>query len=67
MPTIHWLGAGLSSVPGIRRLAASERPYILWNRTLSKARTALDEHSDQARELDWAELTESVQPCDVVV
>ena len=67
MPTIHWLGAGLSSVPGIRRLAASGRPFILWNRTLSKAQIALDDSSGQARELDWAELTESVQPGDVVV
>ena len=67
MPTIHWLGAGLSSVPGIRRLAASERPFILWNRTLSKAQIALDEHSAQARELGWAELTEAVQLGDVVV
>ena len=67
MPTIHWLGAGLSSVPGIRRLAASDRPFILWNRTLSKAQIALDGSSGQARELDWAELTESVQPGDVVV
>jgi saccharopine dehydrogenase (NADP+, L-glutamate forming) len=67
MPTIHWLGAGLSSVPGIRRLAASGRPFILWNRTLSKAQIALDGSSGQARELDWTELTESVQPGDVVV
>ena len=67
MPTIHWLGAGLSSVPGIRRLAASERSFILWNRTLSKAQIALDEHSAQARELDWAELTKAAQPGDVVV
>ena len=67
MPTIHWLGAGLSSVPGIRRLAASGRPFILWNRTLSKAQIALDDSSDQARYLDWAELTKAVQPGDVVV
>ena len=67
MPTIHWLGTGLSSVPGIRRLAASDRPFVLWNRTLSKAQIALDGSSGQARELDWAELTESVQPGNVVV
>ena len=67
MPTIHWLGAGLSSVPGIRRLAASGRPFILWNRTLSKAQIALDDSPGQTRELDWAELTKAVQPGDVVV
>ena len=41
MPTIHWLGAGLSSVPGIRRLANASKPLILWNRTLAKAEAAL--------------------------
>ncbi|MDP6354395.1 MAG: saccharopine dehydrogenase C-terminal domain-containing protein, partial [Planctomycetota bacterium] len=66
MPTIHWLGAGLSSVPGIRGLAASGRPFVLWNRTLSKARIALD-GCGQARELDWNELTATVQSDDVVV
>lgn len=39
---IHWLGAGLSSGPGIRRLAASGRELILWNRTVEKATAALE-------------------------
>ncbi|MCS5704051.1 MAG: saccharopine dehydrogenase, partial [Acidobacteria bacterium] len=42
-------------------------PFILWNRTLSRARIALDDSSGQARELDWAELTKAVQPGDVAV
>ncbi len=67
MSTIHWLGAGLSSVPGIRRLAASGRPFVLWNRTLSKARAALPEGSGDARELNWSGLTAVVQPGDVIV
>ncbi len=66
MPTIHWLGAGLSSVPGIRRLAASGREFVLWNRTLSKAVDAL-EGGGQARELSWDALAAAVQPGDVVV
>jgi len=67
MPTIHWLGAGLSSVPGIRRLAASDRPFVLWNRTLLKAQVALADGSGEARELNWSDLTTAVQPNDVVV
>jgi saccharopine dehydrogenase-like NADP-dependent oxidoreductase len=67
MPTIHWLGAGLSSVPGIRRLAASDRPFVLWNRTLLKAQAALADGSGDARELNWSDLTTAVQPNDVVV
>lgn len=39
--TVHWLGAGLSSGSGIRELARSGRPLVLWNRTVEKARAAL--------------------------
>lgn len=39
--TIHWLGAGLSSVPGIRRLAGGAQPLVLWNRTLGRAEQAV--------------------------
>ena len=39
---IHWLGAGLSSGPGIRAIARSGRTFILWNRTIEKARAALE-------------------------
>ncbi|WP_321338253.1 saccharopine dehydrogenase family protein [Breoghania sp.] len=40
MVHIHWLGAGLSSVPGIRRLITRNHPLTLWNRTTSKAEEA---------------------------
>ena len=42
MAHIHWLGAGLSSVPGIRRLISDNHPVTLWNRTIEKAQTATD-------------------------
>ena len=41
MRHIHWLGAGLSSAPGIRRLAVLEYPITVWNRTLAKAQAAV--------------------------
>ncbi|MCV6602447.1 MAG: saccharopine dehydrogenase NADP-binding domain-containing protein [Cohaesibacter sp.] len=41
MARIHWLGAGLSSVPGIRRLILQGRTITLWNRTLAKAQEAV--------------------------
>ena len=69
MATIHWLGAGLSSVPGIRRLAASGKQMVLWNRTLDKAVKALNgmNSSAQAKALDWDTLTDSIGEGDVVV
>ena len=69
MATIHWLGAGLSSVPGIRRLAASGTQMVLWNRTLDKAEKALNGMNSTAvaKALDWGALTESIGKGDVVV
>ena len=67
---IHWLGAGLSSVPGIRRLALLEYPISVWNRTLAKAQAAIAGiHSADAVawELDWTLLASGVKPGDVVV
>ncbi len=69
MTTVHWLGAGLSSVPGIRRLAVSVDKMVLWNRTASRAREAisgLDNHLSVAV-LDWQKLAEAIKPGDVVV
>jgi len=40
MARIHWLGAGLSAVPGIRRLIRNGRPITVWNRTVEKAEQA---------------------------
>lgn len=42
MARIHWLGAGLSSVPGIRRLINLEQELTLWNRTIAKAQAAVE-------------------------
>ena len=70
MHHVHWLGAGLSSVPGIRRLALSDYPITICNRTLAKAQAALAGiHSADAvaTEFDWALLASSVKPGDVVV
>ena len=42
MSTIHWIGAGLSAVPGIRRLIANQHRLVLWNRTLARAEQAVE-------------------------
>ncbi|MGB0835637.1 MAG: saccharopine dehydrogenase C-terminal domain-containing protein [Psychrobium sp.] len=69
MKTIHWLGAGLSSLPGIKKIALSPQPLILWNRTLAKAQEAVDAMGcDVAvKQLDWDALTQAVSAGDVVV
>ena len=42
MKNIHWLGSGLSSIPGIRRLASNNHNLTVWNRTLSKAQNSIN-------------------------
>ena len=42
MKTIHWLGVGLSSIPGIRRLASKKNSITVWNRTLEKAEKSIN-------------------------
>ena len=66
---IHWLGAGLSSAPGILRLEESQHPLIVWNRTLDKAQRTLSEYQEgmDIRQLDWQILGHTIQPGDVIV
>ena len=67
--TIHWLGAGLSSAPGIIELAKKTTPLIVWNRSLAKAEKALDNNDVEVdiRQLDWDALTCTVKQGDVLV
>lgn len=66
---VHWLGAGLSSGPGIRRLAAQGQPLTLWNRTVDKARQVLAGLQTGAlvRAYDVPALKAALTPGDVVV
>ena len=41
MPTIHWLGTGLSAIPGLKKLIENGRSVIVYNRTVDKAIEAL--------------------------
>lgn len=69
MQTIHWLGAGLSSLPGIKKVAQSTQPLILWNRTLAKAEQAVASLGINIpiKQLDWFSLEAAVNPGDVVI
>ena len=57
-------------MPGIRRLAVSEFPVTVWNRTLAKAQAAvadLDSSACNAVAFDWTQLASAIEPGDVVV
>ena len=67
--TIHWLGAGLSSTPGIRRLAGGNTPFIVWNLDREQTRTSLLAAGvdTDVRELLFPDFWENVERGDVVV
>lgn len=69
---IHWLGAGLSSIPGVKRLASerSDLHITLWNRTLVKAEEAIQDISSTnitAKQFDVERFREALSTGDVVV
>ena len=69
MAHIHWLGAGLSSVPGIRRLINNNHPITLWNRTLAKAEAATKglSGSFDVKEFSLEALAAEVKSGDILV
>ena len=70
MKNIHWLGSGLSSIPGIRRLASNNYNLTVWNRTLSKAEKSIDHVKTDnvaAKTFNINEIAENVEQRDIIV
>ena len=70
MQHIHWLGTGLSSIPGIRRIATNYDNFTIWNRTLEKAEHSINHINKQnvvARKFDIQSLSNSLNAGDIVV
>ncbi len=49
MAQIHWVGTGLSSIPGLRRLIERGHAVTVWNRSLDKTRAAVGDLTDNIR------------------
>ncbi len=69
MARIHWVGTGLSTVPGIRRLISNGHSITLWNRTVSKAQEAAEGLSGDfdIRAFTMDALKDALQPGDVAI
>lgn len=69
MATIHWLGAGLSTAPGIRRLTNNGHRLELWNRSLERAQTLVAgvELPPRVHTLDFDALATAVNAGDILV
>ena len=70
MKHVHWIGTGLSSIPGIRRLAKNLDNFTVWNRTLDKAIKSID-HVDKnnvnAKQFEVDLLFNETNPGDIVI
>tara|TARA_Y100001970_G_C14224849_1_gene854974 strand:- start:518 stop:1642 length:1125 start_codon:yes stop_codon:yes gene_type:complete len=70
MKHVHWLGTGLSSIPGIRRLAERLENFTVWNRTLSKAQSSIDHINKpnvNARTFNLEKIISEINPGDIVI
>ena len=70
MQNVHWLGAGLSSIPGIRRMAEILENFTVWNRTLIKAEKSIDhvnKRNVQAKLFDLEDIKKSIKPGDIII
>ena len=52
---IHWCGTGLSAIPGLKKLIMDGNDVLVWNRTVSKATSALEDAQVPICEFDIKE------------
>ncbi|MFQ5437972.1 MAG: saccharopine dehydrogenase family protein [Paracoccaceae bacterium] len=67
MPRIHWIGTGLSAIPGLRRLLSNGHDVTVWNRTVERARSAVGDLSRDIRAFSTDAVANALQPGDVLV
>ena len=65
--TIHWCGSGLSAIPGLRKLIIDGYDIIVWNRTVSKAISAVGDITKSIKEFNIQELESHLKKDDIVV
>ena len=65
--TIHWIGTGLSAIPGLRRLLRTGAPVTVWNRTEARARKAVGDLAGDIRCYSFTALEDAVGPGDIIV
>ena len=70
MQHVHWLGAGLSSIPGIRRLAERLDNFTVWNRTIEKAKNSINhinKSNIKAKKFNLESLNSEIKPGDIII
>ena len=67
MTTIHWVGTGLSAIPGLRRLINLDYQVKVYNRSVDKAQQAVGDLTSDIIQFDIDTFSSELAPADVVV
>jgi saccharopine dehydrogenase (NADP+, L-glutamate forming) len=67
MQTIHWIGTGLSAIPGLRRLIELDYQVVVYNRSVDKAQQAVGDLTDKIVAFDMDNFADSICTDDIVV
>ena len=67
MLNIHWIGTGLSAIPGLRRLLKLQHPVIVYNRSVDKAQQAVGDITDNIVKFDMDSFTDNLNAGDIVI
>ena len=67
MSRIHWLGTGLSSIPGLRKLLKKGYDTFVWNRTVEKAQNMLGDLTNDIYKFDFNDLEKQITSGDVLI
>ncbi len=67
MQHIHWIGTGLSAIPGIKKLIQDGHQLTVWNRTVHTAKTSLKNLDVEIREFSINDLKKQLNNNDILV
>ncbi len=67
MTKIHWIGTGLSAIPGLRRLLKRGHDVTVWNRTVKKAEAAVGDLTSDIKEFTLEGITATLVEGDALV
>ena len=67
MQHIHWIGTGLSAIPGIKKLIQDGHQLTVWNRTVQTAKNSLKTLDVEIREFSINDLKKQLNINDILV
>ena len=67
MGKIHWIGTGLSSIPGLRKILIEIPDVHVWNRSKDKARNLVGDLTNNIHKFDLENLKSELSRGDIVI